>query len=219
MPENGGVDPWFEVQGSKFKVGATPNLEPGTSNLEPETLNILQIGWASLDPINISENGAVLLIHARVINPASSNQHPVSSIKYPASSIRFTLNNSPLSELADGNGNVLQDARLSVADAGEKVQGSRFKVEAANVVVYPNPAKEVLNVEFVIDNVDGKTCHDMSLQLFTMQGVVVAKQNVADIKTGLNKIMMDLRDLPNGAYLLKVFYEDEVEVRKVIVNR
>jgi hypothetical protein len=52
-----------------------------------------------------------------------------------------------------------------------------------------------------------------------MQGVVVAKQTVADIKTGLNKTTMDLRELPNGAYLLKVNYEDQVEVRKVIVNR
>jgi hypothetical protein len=79
--------------------------------------------------------------------------------------------------------------------------------------------KDVLNVEFVVNNVDGKTGHGMSLQLVTMHGVVVAKQNVADIKAGMNKTTMDLRDLPNGAYLLKVNYEDQVVVRKVIVNR
>jgi hypothetical protein len=35
MPENSGVEPWFAVQGSKFKVGETPNLKPGTWNPEP----------------------------------------------------------------------------------------------------------------------------------------------------------------------------------------
>jgi hypothetical protein len=203
MPENGGVEPWFEVQSSKFKVGDTPNLEP-------ETLNILHIGWASLNPINVSHDETVMLIHAR---PSSLVLRPSSFV------LRFTLNESPLSELADGEGNVLYDARLSVADAGFKVQGSRFNVEAASVVVYPNPAKDLLNVEFVMDNIDAGTIHDMSLELVTMQGVVVAKQTVPDTKTGMNRTTMDLRDLPNGAYLLKVEGGDIHQVIKVVVNR
>jgi hypothetical protein len=120
MPDDGGVLPWFEVQSSKFKVGVTPNLEP-------ETLNILHIGWASLNPINVSQYETVMLIHAR---PSSFVLHPSSFVLRPSSLVlRFTLNESPLSELADGNGNVLYDARLSVANAGFKVQGSRFKVK------------------------------------------------------------------------------------------
>jgi hypothetical protein len=86
-------------------------------------------------------------------------------------------------------------------------------------VVYPNPAKDVLNVEFVIGNVDAGACHGMSLQMFTMQGIVVTTQNVPDVKAGLNKTTLDLRDLPNGAYMLKVTIGDQIEVRKVIMNR
>jgi hypothetical protein len=130
--------------------------------------------------------------------------------------IRFTLNESPLSELADGDGSVISGVTLTMPTGKN---GEMAKRRNGEIVCYPNPVKDVLNVEFVTDNVDGKTWYGMSLQLVTMHGVVVAKQTVADIKTGMNKTTMDLRDLPNGAYLLKVYFEDLVEVRKVIINR
>jgi hypothetical protein len=184
MPDNGGEEPYFVVRRSSF---------------------VLDIGWMSLNPINVQEGQTVLMIRAKV-----------KSTKY-GEPIRFTLNDDPISELADGVGNVLYDARLSVADAGFKVQGSRLEGEAG-VVVYPNPAKDVLNVEFVVGGYVEKQ-NFASLQLMTMQGIVIAKQEVPDVKAGLNKTTMDLRNLPNGAYILNVNCGDHKEVRKVIVNR
>jgi hypothetical protein len=167
--------------------------------------------------VNVAAGQTVLLIKTKV------KKYEVRSTKYEQV-IRFSLNEDPISELADGQGNVLYDARLSVADAGGKVQGSRFKVEAASVLVYPNPAKDLLNVEFVIDNTVSNitavgTCHGMSMQMFTMQGIMVTSQMVPDTKPGLNKTTLDLRDLPNGAYMLKATIGDQIEMRKVIVNR
>jgi hypothetical protein len=63
------------------------------------------------------------------------------------------------------------------------------------------------------------TCHGMSLQMFTMQGVLISTQNVHAAKTGLNKTTMDLRRLPNGAYVLQATYGEIVEMRKIIINR
>ena len=232
MPENGGVEPWFQVQGSKFKVQGSrfkvqgSKFEVGdTLNQEPETVNLLQIGWASLNPINVSENGTVLLIHARLIDPASGIQHPVSSIHHPASGIRFTLNPNPLSELADGEGNVIDDAKLSIADAkfkGQKAEGKRQNEGMINV--YPNPAKDVLNVEIVTGNdvnnaAAAGTCDGVSMEMFTMQGILISTQNIQGIKPGLNKTTLDLRDLANGAYMLKVTIGDKSEIKKVIVNK
>jgi hypothetical protein len=207
MPENGGVEPWFKVQSSKFQVAATLNLEP-------ETLNLLHIGWMSMDPVSVAEGQAVILVHARLRNPVETLHATSLPLADP---IRFTLNENPDSEFADGDGNVIDGVKLVMPDAGRN--GEMVKWRNGEIVCYPNPVKDLLNVEFVADNVDGETCNGMSLQLVTMQGVVVAKQTVPDIKTGLNKTTMDLRDLPNGAYLLKVLYEDQLEVRKVIVNR
>jgi hypothetical protein len=197
MPNNGGEEPYFVVRRSSF---------------------VLDIGWMSLNPINVVEGEAVLLIHAKV----KSTKYEVRSTKY-GEPIRFTLDDDPISELADGEGNVLYDARLSVADAGFKVQGSRFG-EDAGVVVYPNPAKDVLNVEFVTgngaNNITGAVTPRMaSLQLLTMQGIVAVKQNLPDVKTGLNKTTMDVSKLPNGAYLLRFESQESTKVLKVIIQR
>jgi hypothetical protein len=189
MPDNGGEEPYFVLRRSSF---------------------VLEIGWMSLNPINVQEGQTVLMIHAKV----KSTKYEVRSTKY-GEPIRFTLNDDPLSELADGNGNVLYDARLSVADAGFKVQGSRFEREAG-VVIFPNPVKDVLNVEFVAGNAVN---NNVTMQLVTMQGIFVLTQNVPGIKPGFNKATLHLRDLPNGAYMLKVSCGDKSEIKKVIVNK
>jgi hypothetical protein len=191
MPDQGDEVPWFEVR---------------TTNDEVRT-NVLNIGWVSLNPVNVTAGQTVLLIHSRL------KKYDVRTTKYEVG-IRFSLNDNPLSELADGRGNVLDDAKLSVADAS-----SLLIAHSSFISVYPNPAKDLLNVEFVIDNINIVANHVMSLEIVTMHGVVVAKQNVANIKTGLNKTTMDLRDLPNGAYLLKVGGGEIHRVIKVVINR
>jgi hypothetical protein len=187
-------------------------------HLAPDTwhLNTLYIGWMSTNPVRVGNEETLLLIHTRL---TEAFQVSGARCQVPGArcQISFALNDNPLSELADGNGNVIYDAKLSMPDA--ILNGEMVRWRNGEIVCYPNPVKDMLNVEFVTSNVDAKTGDAMNLLLVTMQGVVVAKQNVADIKTGLNKTTMDLRDLPNGAYLLKVYYEDQVVVRKVIVNR
>ena len=196
MPDNGGSEPYFVLRRSSL---------------------VLEIGWMSLNPVNVAAGQTVLLINTKLKKYERRTTNDERRMQ-------FTLNENPLSELADGAGNVLYDARLSVADAGGKVPGSRFEVEAAGVVVYPNPAKDLLNMEFVTgldvnNNAAVGTCHGMSMEMYTMQGILVSTQNVQELNPGLNKTTIDLRDLTNGAYMLKVTIGDQIEVRKVIVNR
>jgi hypothetical protein len=198
MPEDGGVEPWFEVQSSKFKVAETLNQEP-------ETLNLLQIGWASLNPIIVPENGTILLIHARVINPASSIQHPVSSF-------RFTLNESPLSELADGEGNVIGNAKLWIPDAG--ASGKTVRWQSDNVVCYPNPAHSTLNLELETPSIG-----TLNLELVNLQGVSVMNRDLGIMKAGWHKEQLDLRGLAPGVYFLRANMNGELVVRKVIISR
>jgi hypothetical protein len=202
------------------------NLEPETSNLEPGTLNLLYIGWASLNPVFVPENGTVLLIHARLkedfrishftfgvshFESDYSNANP--EMRNVKSEIRFTLNTSPLSELADGEGNVIEGAILSVADAGFKVQGSRFR-EEARVVVYPNPAHETLNLELVTP-FDGTT---LNLELVNLQGVSVMRLDLGIVDAGLHLNNLDLRGLAPGVYFLRVTMGGETVVKKVVIR-
>jgi hypothetical protein len=187
MPDNGGEAPYFVLRRSSL---------------------VLEIGWMSLNPVNVATGQTVLLINTKVkkYERRTTNDEV---------RLQFTLNASPLSELADGDGNVLYDARLSVADAGFKVQGSRLEGEAG-VVVYPNPAKEVLNVEYFLEKQT-----PVQIELLNMQGIFILKlPQIRQIQIpGWGRERLDISGVLSGVYMLKVTIGDQVEVRKVIVNR
>jgi hypothetical protein len=104
---------------------------------------LLMTGWSSQEPIRIPQNGTIMLISARAISKADhTGTHP---------SIRFTLDNNPLSELADGAGNIHADAVLSVPDAGGTSSGQAGNRGLDGVVIYPNPAYERLTVEYILE--------------------------------------------------------------------
>ena len=189
MPENGGTEPWFEVQGSKSNVAGT--------------INTLQIGWMSLDPVQISRDLPVLLIHARITDPASRTLDP-------ASRIRFSLDENPVSELADANGNVLSGAKLFVADAGYGIQNSGNET----VMVYPNPASEMLNVSYQLNN-DGV----VTAWLQNMQSGVDATFNFGNQPAGWHSQKIDLPEIPTGVYFLKIQIADNTYIRKVVIRK
>jgi hypothetical protein len=182
-------------------------------------LNTLYIGWMSMNPVQVENDEKLLLIHARL---TEAFQVSGAKCQVPGAKcqISFALNDNPLSELADGDGNVLYDAKLTIPDA--KANGEMVKWrngENGSISVYPNPAKDVLNVEFVIDDNNVGISHGMSLQLVTLQGIVVARQNLPDVRAGLNKTTMGVSKLPNGAYFLRVESGEVFKTVMVIVNR
>jgi hypothetical protein len=158
---------------------------------------VLHIGWMSLNPITVKSKSTLMFIHARV-----KDQN--------ADQIRITLNDNPLSELADGTGQILYGTKLTIADAVTLpvVPGSML------LSVYPNPAKDLINLEFQIEK-EGT----VRSVLMNLHGVEIVHPVEMVVTPGWNKAVIELRDIPNGAYLLKVFYGEEVRVIKVVVNR
>jgi hypothetical protein len=224
MPENGGVEPWFEVQSSKFKVAATLNLEPETLNFEPETLNLLQIGWMSMEPVRVAGNGTLLLIHARLteafrishITPqishsTSENSNLKSEMQNLKSEISFALSDSPLSELADAEGNVIPDVTL-LMPTGESRKVAMW--QSGKVVCYPTPARETLNIEIVTES-DGP----VSMQLVNMQGIAVLKPAHGMVKAGFYKNQVDLRALSPGVYFMRTLVNEEMIIQKIVISR
>jgi hypothetical protein len=168
------------------------------------TWDVLSIGWMSMNPIRVTAGGSVLLIHARI----SNIDQRISNIERQ---IRFTLNDSPLSELADAEGNVIDGAKLAIADAGHPSPVTRHEDLLS---VYPNPVSGVLSIEYQME-----TGGLFSAELMNPQGVVVMRTDKTNSPSGLNKTTMNLRELPNGAYLLKAVCGESSKTVKVIVNR
>jgi hypothetical protein len=202
MPEDGGVEPWFDAS-IEVETGLKPvSARPVSTN------GVLRIGWASLDPINVPENGTVLLIHARLTN-AFRISNLKSEIRNLKSEIRFTLNISPLSELADGNGNVIDGAKLTMPDASSLPIAHR-----SLLIVYPNPACETLNLELETTS-DGP----VNLELVNLQGLSIMKRDLGIVDAGWHMERLDLRGLTPGVYFLRANLNGEITVRKVIISR
>ncbi len=184
------------------------NVSDPTLNLKPSTLNTLQIGWISPEPVKVAEGQAVILIHARLRGPVQT--HGRASLP---SSIRFTLNENPLSEFADGDGNVIGGLKLSMPTAGNSEMA---KWRNSEIFVYPNPAHETLNIELETLNPEPET---LNLELVNLQGVVVMKREPETVMAGWNKSQFDLRGIAPGVYFLRANLGGEVIVKKIMITR
>jgi hypothetical protein len=161
----------------------------------------------SLNPLTVVSGQSVLLIHARMTNMGMTNM----GMTNDELRIRFSLNESPISELADAEGNVIDGAKLTIADAGHLSPVTRHEDFLS---VYPNPVSEVLSIEYLMES-DGM----FIAELMNTQGVVVMRTDKTRSPAGLHKTTLNLRELPNGAYLLRAVCGENSKTVKVIVNR
>ncbi len=182
---------WYNVS------DPTSNLKPETLNLNPSTLNTLAIGWMSPEPVSLAAGQAVILIHARL----RDGTHP----------IRFTLNENPLSELANGEGEIIDGAILEMPEARANT------TEISNefiLSVFPNPSKDVVHVDYML-------CSEelVSFELTNSQGVTVLKTDRSSQPAGTHRESFDVSNLMPGVYMLKAAAGPAVSFRKVVVVR
>ncbi len=155
--------------------------------------NMLRIGWASLTPVEVLQGETVLNIHARAKGTASK-------------SLRFTLNSDPLSEIADAEGVVFKDALLAIAE----VDGNTKDV----VSVYPNPAKDVLNIGYAMQ-ADGT----FFTELYSVQGSLVMATSANDKLAGSYTETLNTSKLTPGIYTLRIYRGSLVSNHKIIVTK
>jgi hypothetical protein len=197
MPDNGGEEPWFEVRDG-----------------------VLYIGWMSTNPVRMENEGILLLIHARLTDAfqISNLKSEISNLRFEnrdlKSEISFALNDSPLSELAAPDGNVISDVKLTMptGENGKTVNWQNGKMEV--VSVYPNPTKESLNIEILSES-DGL----VGLELVNVQGITAMKIPRILVQAGWNREKINISGMAPGVYMLKVTCGEMMEVRKVVVNR
>jgi len=94
----------------------------------------------------------------------------------------------------------------------EFIFGPIVSVEEANLKafqMYPNPASDVLHLNFGTDLPDG------TIEIAGMNGKVIWQSNL----TELNSVDLDVRDFTSGFYFVKVQTLDEAKVLKLVIAR
>jgi hypothetical protein len=204
MPENKGVELSFETRDG-----------------------VLYIGWVSTESIRVEHEGTLLLIHARLTEEFrishftfgdshldSDDLNEKREMRNVKCKIKFTLNENPLSEVADAEGNVIGGLKLSIPDAGENGEMANWR--NGEILVYPNPAHTMLNIEF--ESVSPET-ETLTMELVNVQGVSVFKYQTETIISGWQKHQMDLGGLAPGVYFLSANMNGEIRIKKVVISR
>jgi hypothetical protein len=197
MPENGGEEPWFEAKDG-----------------------VLYIGWVSTNPVHMENEETFLLIHARLTDAfqISNLKSEISNLRIEnrdlKSEISFALNDNVPSELANQYGNVISDVKLTIPKGanGKTANWQNGKMEI--VSVYPNPAKESLNIELISESTGL-----VSFEFVNLQGIAIMKIPQIQVENGWSREKINISGVVPGVYMLKITCGDVTEIRKVVVNR
>lgn len=77
--------------------------------------------------------------------------------------------------------------------------------------VYPNPAKDLLNIQTNISNIDAPT----SIQLIDLTGKVVLSENIVNFN---GKASLNTSSLSKGIYVIKLINGTQIHTSKVTIN-
>lgn len=105
---------------------------------------------------------------------------------------------------AEGRGTIVESAVINSTDDPEQ--------KPVELAVYPNPAKEVINVA-----ISSETDSQMSLEIMSADGKVLL-QKQQRINNGYELIPVNISALSSGFYLVKVTTEDSIVVEKIAIN-
>jgi hypothetical protein len=83
----------------------------------------------------------------------------------------------------------------------------------AEISIYPNPAKDVVNIK-----VNSNQSAKVVITLYDLLGQAVLQRDLT-FKAGQNNTELMLGDLSNGIYLLKMVKDDQVYTNKIIISR
>ncbi|TDP60357.1 T9SS type A sorting domain-containing protein [Flavobacterium dankookense] len=85
--------------------------------------------------------------------------------------------------------------------------------ESSTYIVYPNPSKDIVNIDLRDSNNQPEITAKISGELFDLMGFSKARVEIIN-----NKAIFSVTDIPKGIYVLKIYINDEVESHQIAVE-
>jgi len=172
----------YRIQISKANTGWT--LAKGFTTDANPTTNV---------PVNYS--AANLLSYSWTSGSTGSNAAPVSGTTY-----YWTVK---LWSSATGSSNYTPVRSFKVTSAKQALNFINNEL----ISIYPNPAKDVLNI-----NLDENNFTDVNISIFDLQGKIIYD------KTSQSSSSINTSDFENGIYIIKISGENINKIEKIIVK-
>lgn len=103
--------------------------------------------------------------------------------------------------MKDASGNILYTENVSMKAL---VTGITPKPEVIPLKIFPNPANDVLNIQY-----SGSIINEMQIEIFDISGKTVSVQNVNHVEPG-QTISLNVNSLLKGIYVCKISSENQI---------
>lgn len=90
----------------------------------------------------------------------------------------------------------------------------KLNTQVSSMLVYPNPASSVANVEFTL----AQGCK-VTIEMINTIGQTVSTQSLGSLSAGDQKVTLDLNTLSNGLYFVNVITDNNRIIRKISVEK
>ena len=153
------------------------------------------------------------------INPIAYYNENDKTLRFTSFSMSSYNNNVPVTSIrfSTGSGKIESTDLTSLTAYVNGIPANVKKTESAlgitenikdnSIKVYPNPASSVVNVE---------VSQNANIQLLDIDGKQILIQSQVNAN---QKQMIDVQNLANGVYLMKIYNDTFVSMQKVIINK
>jgi hypothetical protein len=111
--------------------------------------------------------------------------------------------------IADDNNNRIR----KVSNVGGQAGIAQLKMQNERFIIYPNPAKDVLNVVLYFDKLSTGSAQDDNATLLITD---MLGNTVKQISINSNRLSINVADLAEGIYLLRIETNEGTETKKII---
>ncbi len=111
--------------------------------------------------------------------------------------------------LKDAAGNVVYSENISLKTMITRLNPDQV---STSVKIYPNPVKDVLNIQYA-----GKTLDEMQIEIFDMTGKTISLQKVSQVESGQN-ISLNVNALQKGMYVCKLVSDKRIVATQKFVK-
>lgn len=150
---------------------------------------VLQLSWFDVNGMKVEAGGAFLTIRVNTHRPLNANEFKVEAG----------------TEFANSSAEVLSGIKIGVPS---------IVLNKALFELWPNPGKEVANVRFSCTQAS-----DIRLELINMLGADMGLAIERRVEAGEQLLHLEIGEIPEGSYLVKLLVNGEQQIRPLIIAR
>jgi len=142
-------------------------------------------------------------------NPPYSSAHPVFGIVISGWDVVELIENVPV----DGNDRPITPVVMNEVRVTQPLAIDGFNESITSYSIYPNPVTNIANIDFNLYKDS-----DINIAVFDILGKNVMNLYQGEMMGGANNVQMDVSNLNEGIYFVKLQMNNQIITKKIMIN-